>query len=115
MKKNLLNLFCCLLSCAVMAQVQVPGNPKLQTPAATVLQVDKTPTKLSPVLKNLAAQNNGPQIQRLSIQAKPVLANSGLDKYIQYHNGGVVIDVSVRGSMSAAKADLQKNGFQVTG
>ena len=115
MQKNLLIFFCCLLSCTLIAQKQVPGNPKLSTPAATTLQVDKTPTKLSPVLKTLAAKNNVAQIQSFSIQAKPVSMTGGMDKYIQYHNGGVVVDISVTGNVSAAKADLQKNGFQVTG
>ena len=115
MQKNLLIFFCCLLSCPLMAQRQVPGNPKLQTPGATILQIDKTPTKLSPVLKNMAAKNNGSQVQSFSVQAKPVSLTGGLDKYIQYHNGGVVVDISVNGNVSAAKADLQKNGFQVTG
>lgn len=115
MQKNLLCFFCVVLSCSVMAQKQVPGNPKLRTPAATILQVDKTPTKLSPVLRNLAAQNNGAQVERLSVQAKPVLPTGGMDKYIQYHNGGVVVDISVKGNISTAKSDLQKNGFKVTG
>ncbi len=115
MKKNLLNFFCCLLSCSIMAQVQVPGNPKLQAPGEIILPVSKTPTKLSPELKNLAAKNNGAKIQSLSIQAKPVPTTGGLDKYIQYHGGGVVVDVSVKGNINTAKADLQKNGFQVTG
>jgi Subtilase family/Secretion system C-terminal sorting domain len=115
MKKNLLNFFCCLLSCSIMAQAQVPGNPKLPTPGKTILQVDKTPTKLSPDLKTLAAKNNTAKIQDLSIQAKPVPATGGLDKYIQYRGGGVVVDISVKGNVNAAKADLQKNGFQVTG
>jgi Subtilase family/Secretion system C-terminal sorting domain len=115
MQKNLLIFFCCLLSCALMAQKQVPGNPKLQIPGNTILQVDKTPSKLSPVLKNLAAKNNGAQVQSFSIQAKPVSMTGGMDKYIQYHNGGVVVDISVKGNVNAAKADLQKNGFQVTG
>jgi Subtilase family/Secretion system C-terminal sorting domain len=115
MKKNLLHFFCCLLSYSVMAQVQVPGNPKLQAPGAMISPVSKTPTKLSPELKNLAAKNNTAKIQSLSIQAKPVPTTGGLDKYIQYHGGGVVVDVSVKGNINAAKADLQKNGFQVTG
>ncbi len=115
MKKSLLNFFCFLLSCSIMAQVQVPGNPKLQAPGAMILPVDKTPTKLSPELKNLAAKNNGAKIQSLSIQAKPVPTTGGLDKYIQYHGGGVVVDVSIKGNINTAKADLQKNGFQVTG
>jgi hypothetical protein len=115
MKKNLLNFFCCLFSCSIMAQVQVPGNPKLQAPGEMILPVDKTPTKLSPELKNLAAKNNSAKIQSLSTQAKPVPSAGGLDKYIQYHGGGVVVDVSVKGNINTAKADLQKNGFQVTG
>jgi len=115
MQKTLLCFFCCVLSCSLMAQKQVPGNPKLQAPVATIAQVDKTPTKLSPVLKNLASQNNGARVQSLSIQAKPVSMTGGMDKYIQYHNGGVVVDMSVKGNVNAAKADLQKNGFQVTG
>ena len=115
MQKTLLSFFCCVLSCSLMAQKQVPGNPKLQIPAGAIVQVDKTPTKLSPVLKNLAAKNNAAQVQSFSIQAKPVSITGGMDKYIQYHNGGVVVDISVKGNISAAKADLQKNGFQVTG
>jgi hypothetical protein len=115
MQKTLLCFFCCVLSCSLMAQKQAPGNPRLQIPAQTILQVDKTPTKLSPQLKNLAAKNNAAQVQNFSIQSKPVSMYSGLDKYIQYHNGGVVVDISVKGNVSAAKADLQKNGFQVTG
>ncbi|HSZ34938.1 MAG TPA: hypothetical protein VK772_16595, partial [Puia sp.] len=115
MKKNLLNFFCCLLSCSIMAQAQVPGNPKLQAAGQIILPVDKTPTKLSPELKNLAAKNSSAKIQSLSIQAKPVPSTGGLDKYIQYHGGGVVVDVSVKGNINSAKADLQKNGFQVTG
>jgi hypothetical protein len=115
MKKTLLHFFCCFLSCSLMAQAQVPGNPKLQMAGQTILQVDKTPTKLSPELKNLAAVNNGPKFQSLSIQAKPVAPTGGLDKYIQYQRGGVVVDISVKGNVNAAKADLQKNGFQVTG
>jgi Subtilase family/Secretion system C-terminal sorting domain len=115
MKKNLLSFFCCLLSCAMMAQKQAPGNPKLQIPAGAIVQVDKTPTKLSPDLKNLAAKNNPAQVQSFSIQAKPVYANGGMNKYMQYHKGGVVVDISVKGNINTAKADLQKNGFQVTG
>src|SRR5579864_2049115 len=115
MQKNLLCFFCCVLSCSLMAQKQVPGNPKLRIPAGAIVQVDKTPTKLSPVLKNLAAKNNAAQVQSFSIQAKPVSMTGGMDKYIQYHNGGVVVDISVKGNVSTAKADLQKNGFQVTG
>ena len=115
MQKNLLCFFCCVLSCSLMAQKQVPGNPKLRIPAGAMVQVDKTPTKLSPVLKNLAAKNNAAQVQSFSIQAKTVSMTGGMDKYIQYHNGGVVVDISVKGNISTAKADLQKNGFQVTG
>ena len=103
MQKNLLIFFCCLLSYPLMAQKQVQGNPKLQPSGATILQVDKSPTKLSPVLKNLSATNNVARIQSFSIQAKPVTMTGGLDKYIQYHNGGVVVDITAKGSVSAAK------------
>ena len=115
MQKILLCFFCCVLSCSLIAQKQVPGNPKLLSTGNAILQVDKTPTKLSPVLKNLAAKNNAAQVQSFSIQAKPVAMTGGMDKYIQYHGGGVVVDVSAKGNVSAAKADLQKIGFQVTG
>ncbi len=115
MQKNLLCFFCCMLSCSLMAQKQVPGNPKLRIPAGAIIQVDKTPTKLSPVLKDLASKNNAAQVQSFSIQAKPISMTGGMDKYIQYHNGGVVVDISVKGNINAAKADLQKNGFHVTG
>jgi hypothetical protein len=98
-----------------MAQKQVPGNSKLRIPDQMNLKVDKSPTKLSPVLKNLAAKNSGAQVQSFSIQAKPVSMTGGLDKYIQYHGGGVVVDISVKGNVNTAKADLQKNGFRVTG
>jgi len=115
MKKILLPVFCCLISCSLMAQHQVAGNPRLKNPAANLSPVDKTPTKLSPELKKLAGANNVARAQSLIAQAKPLPAAGGLDKYIQYHKGGVVVDVSVKGSVSAAKSDLQKNGFQVTG
>jgi Subtilase family/Secretion system C-terminal sorting domain len=115
MIKILLNLFCGLLFCWNFAFAQVPGNFKLKASGVTTLQVDKSPTKLSPELKKIAARNSGPEIQSLSLQAKPVLANDGLDKYIQYRGDGVVIDVSVKGSVKSAKEDLQKNGFQVSG
>ena len=116
MKKNLLKLLCGVLLCWNITNAQVPGNPKLKAPVETSLQVDKSPTKLSPELKKIAGQNNAPKIQSLSIQAKPVpAANDELDKYMQYRGNGVVVDVSVKGNVNAAKADLQKNGFQVTG
>ncbi len=115
MKKNLLKLFCGVLLCWNIVYAQVPGNPKLKTPSVPSLSVDKYPTKLSPELNKIAGQSNTSKIQSLSIQAKPVPASDALDKYMQYRGGGVVIDVSVKGDVNTAKADLQKNGFQVTG
>ena len=115
MKKNLLRIFCAVLFCVQVLDAQVPGNPKLKSVAPAVIPSDKTPSKLSPELKKLAGQQAAPNVQRLSALAKPVPADNGMDNYIQYHNGGVVIDVSVKGDVNSAKADLQKNGMQVTG
>ncbi|MEJ0080570.1 MAG: hypothetical protein WDM78_06345 [Puia sp.] len=115
MKKFLLFLFFGFLLGWNITNGQVPGNPKLKANPSVALAVDKTPTKLSPELKKIAGQSSGPQIQSLSIQKKPVPANDALDKYMMYQGGGVVVDVSVKGDINAAKADLQKNGFRVTG
>ena len=115
MKKILLCLFCGLLLNWNISYGQVPGNPKLQAASAVPLSIDKSPTKLSPELKKMAGQSAGPQIQSLSVQKKPTPTNDALDKYMQYQGGGVVVDVSVKGDINAAKTDLQKNGFRITG
>src|SRR5450755_2961746 len=116
MKKSLLNLLCGVLLCWNITDAQVPGNPKLNVPAVVSLPVDKSPTKLSPELKKIAAQNNAPKIQSLSIQAKPApAANDALDKYMQYRGNGVVVDVSVEGDGHGCKGDFEKNRLPVTG
>ena len=115
MKKILLSLFCGFLLTWQFTNAQVPGNPKLKSSPATPLSIDKSPTKLSPELKKMAEQSGGPQVQSLSIQKKPVPVSDALDKYMLYQGGGVVVDVSVKGDISTAKSELQKNGFRVTG
>ena len=116
MKKNLLGIFCGLALCLNLGYgQQVPGNPKLNLNSISSLQVEKAPSKLSPELKKLSDQNNGPKIQSLSIQLKPVSTTDGLDKYVQYHGNGVVVDVTVNGSMNNAKSELQKSGLRITG
>ena len=116
MRKNLLLVFCGLSSllCWKTEYAQVPGSPQLKTPVPNSFAVDKTPTRLSPELKKIANQNNGPNLRQLSI-VKPVQTNDALDKYIQYQGSGIVIDVTVKGNVNTAKAALQKSGLQVTG
>src|SRR5664279_870619 len=108
MRKNLLAVFCglCSLLCWKTEYAQVPGNPQLKTPVPNSFAVDKTPTRLSPELKKISNQNNGPNLRQLSI-VKPVPTNDALDKYIQYQGTGIVIDVTVKGNVNTAKAELQ--------
>ena len=117
MKKKLLTLFFglwCLLYWNI-DYAQVSGNPQLKSPSLTTVSPDKSPTRLSPELRKLTDQNNGPALRSLSVQANPVPANSALDKYLQMQGNGIVIDITVRGNIHSAKADLQKMGLKVTG
>ena len=118
MKKYLLFLICGLLlnwNITNGQKVTVPGNPKLKSIPSVPLAIDKPPSKLSPELKKMADQSSGPQIQSLSIQKKPIPNNDALEKYMQYQGNGVVVDVSVHGDINAAKTDLLKSGFRITG
>src|SRR6185295_10483792 len=117
MKKKLLTLFFglwCLLYWNI-DYAQVSGHPQLKSPSLTTVSPDKSPTRLSPELRKLTDQNNGPALRSLSVQANPVPANSALDKYLQMQGNGIVIDITVRGNINSAKADLQKMGLKVTG
>ncbi|HLK30730.1 MAG TPA: S8 family serine peptidase [Puia sp.] len=120
MKKNLLStaVGSCLLIlfCATTTHAQIKGNPSLKV---TTLQPPGTPkvsSKLSPDLKNLydnssSAQSNAKAVQ--SLGAKPLPPNNGLDKYMQIKGDKVVVDVTAKGDVNAAKTELQKMGFEV--
>ncbi|HEY4156120.1 MAG TPA: S8 family serine peptidase [Puia sp.] len=117
MRKRLLTLLCVSLSllCWNTDYAQVAGNPRLKTPNQTALEVDKSPTRLSPELKKLAAQAGGQNQRRLNANIKPIPPNDALDKYMQIQGNGVVIDITVKGNISSAKTELQKKGLQITG
>jgi subtilisin family serine protease len=115
MKKILPALYfaCSFLFCWKTNYGQVPGNPELIRINSMATPADKSPTRLSPELKKLSDQGNRPALR--SLIAKPGPANNGLDPYMQIQGNNIVIDVTVKGEMNAAKAELTKNGFKITG
>jgi hypothetical protein len=117
MRKNLRFLFP-VISCLFLFKInyaQVSGNPQFKPSNQLAFTPDKYTTKLSPELKKMADNSVAPQLQRLSVNTGQIPVNSALDKYMQMQRGGIVIDVTAKGSVSAAKSELQKMGFQVTG
>ena len=108
MKKILPALYfaCSFLFCWETNYGQVAGNPELKTTNPMAFPADKSPTRLSPELKKLSDQGNGAALR--SLISKPGPANNGLDPYMQIQGNNIVIDVTVKGNMNAAKAELQK-------
>jgi hypothetical protein len=115
--RKFLPLFCGVLSliCWKNDYAQVAGNPQLASPGQAPITVDKSPTKLSPELKKLIDQNSGPALRSLSVATNPIPPNGALDKYMQIQGNGVVVDITARGNINTAVAELQKNGLKVTG
>ena len=115
--RKFLPLLCGVLSlvCWENNYGQVTGDPRLNSAGPALISVDKSPTKLSPELKKLVDQTSGPGLRRLSTTSNPIPPSAALDKYMQIQGNGVVIDITARGNISTAVAELQKNGFKVTG
>lgn len=114
MTKNLrftLILWLLLLSVqSVLAQVK--GNPELKAPAPQQPAIEKSPSKLSTDLQKLydSFERTG---KRNDGQIKPKLSHDELYKYIQVKGDQVLVDVTIKGEESAAKAELEKLGFKV--
>lgn len=95
------------------ASAQIKGNPELKAPAPQQ-STGKSSSKLSQDLKKLY-EGSTPGVTRADSKAKPVPSNDALNKYMQIKGDKVLVDITVKGNTSTARADLEKMGLQVTG
>lgn len=114
MRRRLLSTACVgmaiLLSAAIHAQVK--GDPSLKT--SPLLQpVEKSNSKLSPALERLYSNTVA---ARTMTPAEKQLANAdALNKYLQIRADGIVVDITLKQDMAAAREALQQLGFKITG
>ncbi|HMI61283.1 MAG TPA: T9SS type A sorting domain-containing protein [Puia sp.] len=119
MKKDLLcisvGLSLCSLLYGVNASAQIKGDPAFS--GVTLQQTGpKTPSILSPDLKNLHAAYQTKKTKAPQAVAKPT-PGTGMDyfdKYMQIKGDKVVIDVTAKEDLTTAKAELQKLGATIT-
>ena len=117
MKKNLLSIamgswaVVCFSVSTVHAQVK--GDPAFTGTINQQPALSKIPTPLSPELKKLSDQY-GPHAKVAESVAKPGPSTDALAKYMQIKGGNVVVDVTAKGDLSSARAELQKLGFKET-
>jgi subtilisin family serine protease len=114
MKKNLLVVVysCAGILFSMSMQAQVKGDPVLKT-VLPQLKIQKSGSRLSPALQKLYEHITGRKA--LLTEEKPVAPNDALDKYLQVKDGQVVVDITIKENMSAAKAVLQQLGLHITG
>ena len=114
MRKILLSTVCvgiAVLSC-VQSRAQIKGDPVLRA-APQQQPVQKSPSRLSPALQKL--YDNTIAARKAAPGDKPVIPNDALDKYLQIKGDGVVVDITIKEDMAAAKAALLQLGLKITG
>ncbi|HTI94125.1 MAG TPA: S8 family serine peptidase [Puia sp.] len=119
MKKDLLcisaGLFLCLLLYGVSASAQINGDPAFSG-AMQQSTGPKTPSVLSPDLKNLSTsfQTKKTKAPQAVTRPTPGAGTDYFDKYMQIKGDKVVVDVTAKEDLSTAKAELQKLGATIT-
>ncbi len=95
---------------------QVKGNPVFGGVAAPPFDMQKSPTRISPDLKKLYENYSSVRSKAIESTGKPTPINANsLNKYMQIRGDRVVVDVTIKDDMSAAKAELLKMGMTITG
>ena len=111
MRENLRCTICACLSiffAVQMVNAQIKGNPQLKSiPTQTI--APKISSKLSPDLKKLYDKKYGPEALRAESTAKP-LPNNIMDNLMQVQGDKVVVDITAKENVNAAKSELQKMG-----
>jgi len=97
-----------LLGTALHAQVK--GDPSMRA-APGILPKKEQGQRVSPALERLYRNS----LNRKQPAAGAAASTDALDKYLQLQDGGVVVDITVKEDMAAAKQVLQGIGFKVTG
>ncbi|HWK08241.1 MAG TPA: T9SS type A sorting domain-containing protein [Puia sp.] len=115
MKKNLLSIamggLAIVLFSVSTVHAQVKGDPAFTGTISQPLAAPKTSTILSPELKKMSDQY-GPHAKIAESVTKPVASSDALAKYMQIKGGNVVVDVTAKGDLASARAELQKLGFK---
>lgn len=115
MQKKLRSIFCgcALLLSSLSSLGQVPGNPDLKAAQPQQPTFDKSPSKLSPELKKLYETHIG--VKALDSTANPVPRDGeALEKYMQIKGNNVIVDITAKGDVKIAKAELEKMGVRIT-
>ena len=100
-----------LASNVTTAQVTEKLDPSKVKPLAPV---QKSAAKMSNVLQELYAANQA-GAKRESGEPKPSLISSGLEKYLQFKDGIVVVDITVAGNTDSTIKALKKMNFILKG
>ncbi len=96
----------------VQLTAQIKGDPSLQA-APQTQPVIKSGSKISPALEKL--YNNTIIARKVAPPEKLAASNDGLDKYLQIKGDGIVVDITIKKDMTAAKLELQQLGVKITG
>ena len=114
MRRNLLVAVCAgagiLFSFNTIAQVK--GDPVLPA-SPQLVHIEKTGSRLSPELQKLADNASGAR-KILTPAEKAAIPNDAMNSYMQFKDGQVVVDITIKENMPARVA-LQQLGLRVTG
>jgi subtilisin family serine protease len=113
MKKNLLQIAALVLFSitSISLHAQVKGDPA-PSGAVSDQAPRKTSSRLSSDLKKLY-DDNGARAKVVQSTKKPTQPEDAMNAYLQIKGDKVVVDVTVKGDVQAARAELVKMGFQV--
>ncbi|HXB91161.1 MAG TPA: hypothetical protein VNU72_02685, partial [Puia sp.] len=118
MKRTLPGIFMVMLSLLSfgISYAQVKGDPVFGGVAAPPADMQKSSTRISPDLKKLYENFSSVRSKAIESTGKPSPINAGsLNKYMQIRGDRVVVDVTIKDDLSAAKAELLKMGMTITG
>ncbi|HVW62805.1 MAG TPA: S8 family serine peptidase [Puia sp.] len=110
-------LLCLALSASVTLfsltlRAQVKGDPAANG-TTPILIPPKISSKLSSDLKKLY-DDNGARAKAVQSTKKPTLPDDAMNAYLQIKGDKVVVDVTVKGDLQAARTELQKMGLQIS-
>ncbi len=113
MRKGIL-IACCVVSgvlSVAKTQAQIKGDPIFNAKPQPLL-FRKSSSSVSPALQKLYEKTSGRIAGGAEKAARP---DDGLSKYMQVAGDKIVVDITVKGDMSATKTILQQLGLQLTG
>ena len=116
MRKNLLSItlgILLALICTSPSNAQIKGNPVLKATTVQQLASPKISSRLSPDLKKLYDNSTLNAQKAISGLSKTIPNNDALNKYMQIKGDRVVVDITAKTDVNAAKTELQKIGLEV--